>query len=242
MTQFNRLVVNGDSYMAMYAQGSGHVDLAQRLGIETAVSLAIGGSPDTRLIRTCLKDSYLTTDPTFYVIGIGFLSRWEVPVLKNDFDDTFNGRWTNPQNQDFVDRWEHNWGRKETEQLMDLKLKSDFYSVPDRLEDLMYRLIAMISDLHRRGHRVLIYQQADDIYQRYLDRDSMRLFKNNPVFIEGLTWLSVPWQLKQGIPPNPLPANSPYEVPDNIRHPMAGRHELLNKFLHQYIVEHNILA
>jgi hypothetical protein len=116
---------------------------------------------------------------------VGFLSRWEVPILKNDFDDTFEGRWTNPQNQDFVDRWEHNWGKKETAQLMELKLKSDFYSVPDRLEDLMYRLVAMINDLHQRGHRVLIYQQADDIYQRYLDRDSMRLFRDNPVFIEG---------------------------------------------------------
>jgi hypothetical protein len=65
VNKFKRLVVNGDSYMALYARGNGHVDLAQRLGIETAHSLAIGGSPDTRLIRTCLKDSYLTDSLLF---------------------------------------------------------------------------------------------------------------------------------------------------------------------------------
>ena len=241
MSNITRLVVNGDSYMELYAKGGGHIDLATRLSLPNSKSLAIGGSPDTRIIRTSLKDSYLTNESTLYILGVGFLSRWEVPILKVDSEEEFEGRWTNPQNQDYVDRWEHHWGRSETAQLMELKLKSDFYSVPDRLEDLMYRLVAMISDLHARGHRVLIYQQADDIYQRYLERNTMRLFKNNPIFIEGLTWLSVPWQLKNGIPPNPLPANAPYKVPDSIRHPMAGRHELLNEFLHNYIVEHNIL-
>ena len=69
----------------------------------------------------------------------------------------------------------------------------------------------------------------------------MRLFKNNPVFIKGLTWLSVPWQLQNGVPPNPLFNNAPYAVPDHIRHPMMGQHHVLNEFLHNYIVEHKIL-
>jgi hypothetical protein len=241
MSKITRLVVNGDSYMELYAQGNGHADLANRLSIPNSKSLAIGGSPDTRIIRTCLKDSYLTTESTLYVIGVGFLSRWEVPILKVDSEEEFEGRWTNPQNQNYVDRWEHHWSRKDTEQLMELKLKSDFYSVPDRLEDLMYRLIAMITDLHSRGHRALIYQQADDIYQRYLDRNTMRLFHNNPIFINSLKWLAVPWQLERGIPTNPLSTNAPYKVPDNIRHPMAGRHELLNEFLQNYIIEHKII-
>jgi hypothetical protein len=227
--------------MEVYAQGSGHVDLAQRLGISNSQSLAIGGSADSRVIRTVLKDSYTTSDPTLYVIGVGFLSRWEVPVLNNDHDGTFEGRWTNPQNQFYVDRWEHNWSQSETKKLMDLKLISDFYSVPDRLEDLMYKLLAMIDSLHARGHRVLIFQQADDIYQRYLDRHTFDLLKNNPIFIDGLRWRAVPWQVEQGVRTVNYGANAHYQVPVEIRHPAGGQHNLLNEFLHKYIVDNKIL-
>lgn len=237
----SRLVVNGDSYMEVYAQGNGHVDLARRLDIPNSQSLAIGGSADSRLIRTCLKDSYQTQEPTLYVIGVGFLSRWEVPVLKNEYEDTFEGRWTNPQNQDYKTRWEHNWNERLTKQLIELKLITDFYSVPDRLEDLMYRLLSMIDSLHSRGHRVLIYQQADSNYQRYLDRDVFALFKNNPVFIDGLKWLAVPWQLKQGIKTTNYGETPAYQVPDELKHPAAGEHKFINEFLVEYIRHYKIL-
>lgn len=241
MSKVTRLVVNGDSYMECYAKGLGHIDLAQRLNLPESKSLAIGGSADSRLIRTCIKDSYQTDQSTLYVIGVGFLSRWEVPVLKNDFEGSFEGRWTNPQNQDYKDRWEHNWNEKLTRQLMDLKLTTDFYSVPDRLEDLMYRLLALIASLHQRGHRVLVYQQADDIYQRYLDNDNLQLLKNNPIFVDGLKWRAVPWQISQGVPTTDYADNAAYYVPPEIRHPMPGHHSLINEFLHNYIKEHNIL-
>lgn len=236
-----RLVVNGDSYMEVYAQGGGHIDLAQRLDIPNSHSLAIGGSADSRLIRTCLKDSYATQESTLYVIGVGFLSRWEVPVLKNEYEGTFEGRWTNPQNQDYKSRWEHNWNERLTKQLIDLKLVTDFYSVPDRLEDLMYRLLAMIDSLHSRGHRVLIYQQADSNYQRYLDRDVFQLFKNNPIFVDGLKWLAVPWQLAKGVGTCNYGETSAYVVPDNLKHPAAGQHMFINEFLTEYIKHYKIL-
>jgi hypothetical protein len=236
-----RLVVNGDSYMEVYAQGGGHVDLAQQLNIPHSHSLAIGGSADSRLIRTCLKDSYQTQYSTLYVIGVGFLSRWEVPVLKNEYEGTFEGRWTNPQNQDYKTRWEHNWNERLTRELINLKLITDFYSVPDRLEDLMYRLLAMIDSLHARGHRVLIYQQADSNYQRYLDREVFDLFKDNPVFVDGLRWLSVPWQLNQGVETCDYGESPAYKVPDNLKHPAAGQHNFVNKFLVEYINHYKIL-
>ena len=54
------LVVNGCSYMASYAVGQGHVDLAQKLGLEHPASLAIGGSANSRILRTTLKHSYIS--------------------------------------------------------------------------------------------------------------------------------------------------------------------------------------
>lgn len=238
--KINRLVVNGDSYMEVYARGQGHVDLAQQLGLGVAFSLAIGGSANTRVIRTTLKDSLIhSNEPTLYVLGIGFLSRWEVPIL-NVSENTFEGRWTNPQNQDYRERWQHNWSESDTKKLVELKLKSDFYSIKDRLEDLMYQLLAMVNCLHNQGHRVICYQQSDKIYEEFVDHVTPNLFKNNCVFVDELKWRAVAWQHSQGVHTTEQ-IDTRFEVPADMRHPAAGHHQLLNSFLVDYINKHNIL-
>ena len=154
------LVVNGCSYMESYAVGQGHVDLAQQLGLDYPVSLAIGGSANSRILRTTLKHSY-TAPPTFYVLGMTFLSRLEIPICEqlNDFE----GRWVNPQNQEFKSRWQHDWTQADSDQFVETKLKSEVFSILDRIEDLMYRMLSAIADLQSRGHRVLMFQQADNL-------------------------------------------------------------------------------
>jgi len=236
---YHKLVVNGDSYMQAYAQGNGHLDLANRLGISHSESLAIGGSANSRLVRTTLKHSYASAQPTFYVLGIGFISRWEVAILEAKHD-SFEGRWTNPQNQDYVDQWQHGWTKKQTQQLVELKLMADVFSIPDRLEDLMYSLLSLVDSLHSRGHKILMYQQADNIYQRFLEHPRFALLKNNSVFIDGLNWQAVPWQLKQGVPPMAY-AMEIYHVPDDLRHPASGHHDVLNTFLVDYIKQNKII-
>jgi hypothetical protein len=239
-----RLVTNGDSYMDAYTKGRGHIDLAKSLGIPCAEDLSIGGSADTRVLRTCLKDSYQTSTPTFYLIGLGFLSRWEVPVLRVNNEDTFEGRWTNPQNQYFQDRWEHNWNDQLTNRLIDIKLTTDFYSVPDRLEDLMYRCLATAESLHSRGHRILFFQQADHAFDMHLSLPKFQLLENK-IFIHKLQWKAVPYQLSNGVPAMDYTSSAKikiaHEVPSNIAHPQAGYHQVLNTFLTNYIQEYKIL-
>ncbi len=58
--------------MHSYALGNGHQDLAQRLGIAQAASIAVSGSANSRILRTTLKHSY-TAPPTLYVLGMTFL-------------------------------------------------------------------------------------------------------------------------------------------------------------------------
>lgn len=234
---YQRLVVNGCSYMEAYAQGNGHKDLAQKLNIPHADSLAIGGSANTRIIRTTLKDSYQTNVPTFYVLGMTFLSRLEIPILENQSE--FEGRWTNPQNQQFVKNWQYNWTQKDTDQFVELKLKSEVFSILDRVEDLMYKILTAISDLHLRGHQVLIYQQADNLYQQYLDDPRLKLF-NSPNIIDGYAWRSVPWQHSQGVKSMNY-SMAVHHVPPEMEHPAAGAHETLNLFLVEYIKQHNLL-
>ena len=78
--KYSQLVVNGCSYMELYANGGGHRDLAKSLGIEEYSSLAINGSANSRILRTTLKHSYLTNKQTFYVLGMTFISRAEIPI------------------------------------------------------------------------------------------------------------------------------------------------------------------
>lgn len=234
--KYEELVVNGCSYMHGYAQGCGAQDLAERVGIPVGVSLAVSGSANNRIIRSTIKHSYATTRPTFYVLGMTMLSREELPILQAP--NKLEGAWTNPQNQDFADRWIHNWTQKDTERFVDLKLKWEMYSIKDRLEDLQYRILSMINDLKSRGHNILVFQQADNIYQAFLNDNMFLPMKNCANIIDGFAWRATAWQHQQGVPGINYSSGS---VPADMRHPTPGHHQKLNEFLTEYIKEHKIL-
>ena len=241
-----RLVVNGCSYMHVYALGNGHNDLADRLGITDAESIAQSGCNNSRILRTTVKDSYLTDVPTFYVLGMTFISRSEVPILKYEPGESaatsFEGRWTNPQNQLYASRWEDHWTNKDTDTFVDLKLKEELVSLLDRTEDLMYRMLTTISDLESRGHSVLLYQQADSDYFCELEAPRLQLFKTKSNFVNNFKWSAIQWQHEQGVPINEGAYTNRYgDAPESIRHRRAGHHQILNEFLTNYIVEHKIL-
>ena len=158
----NALVVNGCSYMACYSEGNGHKDLATRLGITQSESLARSGSCNNRIIRTTLKHSYTTDKLCFYLIGLTFLDREELPIGKND--NEFEGRWLSVQNGFLDNNFDNPWTQQDTDRYARLKATVALTNnAVDKLEDLMYRILSMISDLRSRGHRVLIFQQVDDI-------------------------------------------------------------------------------
>lgn len=219
--------------MEAYASGSGHIHLAKQLNIPCAESLALGGSANSRIIRSTLKHSYQTTQPTFYVLGMTFLSRLEIPILENQSE--FEGRWTNPQNQQYQSKWQHGWTQQDTDLFVELKLKSEVFSILDRTEDLMYRILSMIQDLQSRGHQILIYQQADNLYQQLLSDPRLAGFNKTPNIIGGYAWRAVPWQLQNGVPPMDYGQTPKHQVPDEIKHPASGHHHKLNQFLIDHV-------
>jgi hypothetical protein len=231
-----QLVVNGCSYAHSYALGNGHIDLAQKLGIAHAVSIAVSGSANGRILRTTLKHSY-TAVPTLYVLGMTFLSRLEIPICEPE--NEFEGRWVNPQNQEFASRWQTGWNQKESEQFVEIKLKTEVYSILDRTEDLMYRMLSTIDSLKSRGHRVLMFQQADNLHHEYLVNPRLSLFCC-PEIVDGYSWRAIAWQAVQGVEPKMYPPGSPY-VPPDMTHPAIGHHAKLNEFLTNYIQKHKIL-
>ena len=239
-----RVVVNGCSYMESYAMGNGHVELARNLGIigkfdiPLASTLAIGGSANSRILRTTLKHSYQTSLPTLYVLGMTFVSRLEIPICNPEND--FEGRWINPQNQEFKSRWQHGWTQADSDQFVETKLKSEVFSILDRTEDLMYRMLATIGDLQSRGHRVLMFQQADNLYLDCLADPRLHLLRR-PEIIEGFAWRAIAWQYEQGVKPKNYGAGAQY-VPPDMTHPEIGHHELINEYLTDYIREYKILA
>jgi hypothetical protein len=238
-----QLVVNGCSYAEGYAAGAGHVDLARRLNImgphgPRASTLAIGGSANSRILRTTLKHSYQTNRPTLYVLGMTFISRSEIPICEPI--NNFEGRWTNPQNQNFAHLWQVGWSKRDTEQFVKLKLKTEVMSIIDRTEDLMYSMLATISDLKSRGHRVLMFQQADDLYHEYLGDPRLQLFKR-PEIIHGFAWRAIEYQYRQGVKQMSDDMTENY-VPPEMKHAQIGEHAVLNEYLTSYINEHKLLS
>jgi hypothetical protein len=237
--KYQQLVVNGCSYMESYASGLGHQDLAEKLNIPQAMSLAIGGSANSRIIRTTLKHSYITNQPTLYVLGMTFLSRIEIPILMASSE--FEGRWTNFQNQSWSSRWDPPWTQADSDAMMDLKLKWEINSILDRAEDLMYHMIAMIHSLKSRGHAVVVYQQADNLYQQYLNHPRLKLFQSESEIVDGYRWCAVPWQHEQGVPPTDYGAQPQHTVPVEIAHRQPGHHQKLNIYLTAWINNNNLL-
>jgi hypothetical protein len=233
-----QLVVNGCSYTYTYAAGAGHIDLGTKLGIRNSLSIAVSGSANSRILRTTLKHSYQTTVPTLYILGMTFVSRAELPICEPN--NEFEGRWINPQNQEYSNRWQHGWTINDLTQFVNLKLKSEVFSIADRLEDLMYRMLSLVSDLKSRGHRVLLYQQADNLYQDLLSDSKFDLLKI-PEIVDAFAWRAVPWQHSQGIKTKNL-GEQTMKVPPDMQHPAPGEHKHLNTYLTEYIREHNILA
>jgi hypothetical protein len=241
-----RLVVNGCSYMETYALGGGHRDLADRLGIAQAETLAIGGSANSRILRTTLKHSYQTAEPTLYVMGLTFVSRSEIPICTVDNENTsFEGRWINPQNQEFSDRWEHFWNRGLSEQFVKMKLMTELYSLIDRTEDLMYQTLSAITNIQSRGHGVLVYQQADDSYHCHLTAPRLKQFQLSKNIIDGFSWCAIQYQHSHGVVSNRDQGLGnfigPQGVPENICHRAQGEHHVLNEFLVDYVRRNNII-
>jgi hypothetical protein len=99
----------------------------------------------------------------------------------------------------------------------------------------------MIADLRRRGHQVLVYQQADNLYQDLLSNSRLRFFQQCPNVINEFGWRAVTWQIEQGVPAMDYGPQAQY-VPDHMRHPAIGHHQVLNEFLADYILSRNMLT
>lgn len=242
----DNLVINGCSYNEVYALGGGHYDLAKQLGINNTTSLALGGSANSRLIRTTLKHSYQVDQPTFYIVGLTFLHRRELAVHPYDDSREFEGCWVNPQAKQWSTEsplFTRFWTQSDTKTFVNLMSKAGIsdHAVQDQLEDLMYLLLSLAGDLQARGHRILFYNQVDPRIIENLDHPRFKWFANNKLFVDGLKWPSITWQHNQGAPSETYAPGTTLP-PAEYQHIRSGHHQLLNNFLVSYINEHKILA
>jgi hypothetical protein len=216
--------------MDTYAQGNGHKELAQQLNIPTAISLAKPGSCNSRIIRTCLKDSYAAHEPTLYIVGLSFLSRSEIPVHFNN--DSFEGKWIGVQNHvNPKHQYESHWTHNDTQTLLDLTLKLQLASTKDRFENLIYNLLSCVDSICKRGHEIVVYRQVNDVDQDSLDQVTAIEYCSTKNFVQGLLWHAVPWQFNNGVKWK----ENDELLPIDVRHPKIGDHTVLNNFLFDYI-------
>ena len=230
-----QLVVNGCSYMAIYAQGQGHQDLADRLLISKSQSIAGVGTCNSRIIRTTLKHSYQSTVPSLYVIGLTFLDREELPIGKEYSE--FEGRWISIQNGFLDSNFEDTWSQHDCDNYLNLKVKIRMVNNNvDRIEDLMYKVLSMIGDLKSRGHQALVFAQVSEEFCSHTEHPKLQLLKSNANIIDGLTWSANAWQISQGAKTDP-----DSRIPFEMQHISAGEYRYINTFLENYIQEHHLL-
>jgi hypothetical protein len=233
-----RLVVNGDSYMRTYVLGNGHRDLAQKLLIKEYTDLSKNGCCNSRILRTTIRHSYEIEDSCFYLVGLTFVHRKELAVL--DYRDQFEGRWiTFMEGLNFKRGWCWPWSEQDSRDYVNLTTKQHEISLLDESQDLMYRCLAVAKDLQSRGHKILFFQQADAHFHDILIDPSLKLFENPDLFVDGLKWLAIPWQIQQGA--NTLPGDLDNNVPENMRHIVPGDHVYINDYLENYITQSDIL-
>jgi hypothetical protein len=87
-----------------------------------------------------------------------------------------------------------------------------------------------------------VYQQADDLHLPFIDHSNFDLLRQTPAVIGGYKWCAIPWQHELGVPVmySGL-TNNRYGEPDAaIRHRLPGEHHLVNKFLFDHIVLHQL--
>lgn len=230
---FDRLVLNGCSYMAYYHKGGGTADLCQQLNIKKQQSLAKNSVCNSRIIRTTLRDMYSADEPTFYVIGITFVHRFELTTLACSTDDghwnSFNGLTVHqfePRHSQVTDDDLEHFNRAWNNIMYDKEL----------FGDLVYRICSLVDAAKHLGHRILVFNTAEHVVD-FVDFSKYSVLENKKEIVDKLYWRSVPWQFEQG-------ATWPREdevYPENCRHVAPGDHKWLNKFLINYIDQYKIL-
>ena len=230
----SRLVTNGCSYMAYHHKGGGTEDLAEKLKIENFDSLAKNSACNSRILRTTLRDLYSTNQPTFYVVGITFVHRYELTVLNTpDFD----GRWQsfNGINSCITDNFHDQVTLKDLENFS-RSWNNIIYDV-ELFEDLVFRLLSLIDAAQNLGHRVLVFNTAEHLVDYFVDDKKFDILDSRKQFVHKLKWKSIPWQFAQGAQ---WPAED-QQYTENCRHVQPGDHKWLNEYLCNYIDEYKIL-
>jgi hypothetical protein len=238
-----QLVVNGCSYNEVWAMGPGPGQLATDLGLSKHISLALGGANNSRILRTTIKHSYQTDVPSLYLVGLTFMSRWELPIIETNEQETFEGSWVNPQSQKHANgKFIWNWTDNDTEIYKNLLFKASAFAQADQLEDLMYRCISVAADLQQRGHAIVFWNNPDQsIPGAVKESGRFDLLKNNPAFVDGLSWVAIPWQHAQGASANqPLPGVE--QPPRHLQHILPTDYQHLNSYLTQWIKDNKILT
>lgn len=237
-----KLVINGCSYSKVYSGGMGPFRLAYDLGLPSMQSIALGGSNNSRILRTTLKHSYQSNTKNLYVVGLSFINRWELPIKVAKSND-LEGRWINPQSSnpdsDVMHPW---WTEQDTEHYKNLSFKAASFGIEDLIEDLMYRCVTTASDLHNRGHRIVFYNHCDDMITESITAGpQFDLLRQRKYFVDALTWVAVMWQLRQGAKPYQYPGLTGKPPPLRFNHIDPDHYQWHNEYLTKWISENKIL-
>jgi hypothetical protein len=220
--------------MDYWSQG-GLEDLAHKLGLDGFDNLAKTGSCNSRIIRTTLRDSYCTTQPSLYIIGLTFLTRHELPVATPQSND---GKWLSLNSKlNLLPSLDAHVSRQDIERYCGLWDRFTALAVEDLAQTLQYQLLSLCDSLEHRGHRCVIFNTAEYVLDWVIDKPAFGLLQSKKQLVQGLRWKSIPWQFEQGAKWLSVEDHMPLQA----RHVAPGQHQWLNKFLIDHINQQAIL-
>ncbi len=240
--EINRLVINGCSYLVQYVRGGGHYDLAEQLlpPNSEVVSLCMAGGSNSRIVRTTLEDCYNSTIPTLYVIGVTFMHRFELPILKVDHkQEKYIG---------FTDNFKHPTTYKpfndgvtinDVKKFNELQLKFNISAEREMIINLVYSLTSLVDSIVRSGHSVVVFNTGEIAFKRYETCNAIQYVSRYKQIVKKLHWYSNEYQFCHGARVDPQDISRNMEL--ICKHVAEGEHSILNNFLTHYIKNNDLL-
>lgn len=234
----SKLLLNGCSYAHRWAHEwytTGNISaLAQRLGYDETVSLAVSGSSNARIFRTTLEYLTLNPDVDFVVIALTFYNRFEAPWAS---PRPIEGRWVSYSHNGVTNREsdEHLvYERPEIKRYIDDRYRYDLGV--EYIDALLADLIFFTGWLDAQGYKYCIINPCERLYaddKGMFDTAKMRWIRENPKIVDIENFIANKWMHEQGA----VCPEDETNLDPMYRHYGNDGFTMLNEFMYNYITK-----
>ena len=205
MKKFSHIYLIGCSYMNSYAATNPNLQLSQHFGGEIVDLTKAGTGFDYHYRMLSNRLFQDKPEKAIIVWGLSFWHRFELPY-RNKIDKTINYLQFNPGSivdNDMVQTFGEY--HKDIKELPDYFLKHRITISDSYIENQLRQLIHLSAWLRNNNHEYIIFNYADDSYQKFLKKNMHYAdkFVNDNGFIELEKFRMNIWLFDNNVKPEP---------------------------------------